>query len=100
MPPFTDQDVRDALTSLRTWPLLRGYRGTTAANVDSLVHLIQHVAQLALATPSLRELDLNPVVVSAEGATCVDAKVRWRAGQSQNSPLPATQDPEVRPLDP
>jgi acyl-CoA synthetase (NDP forming)/GNAT superfamily N-acetyltransferase len=78
MPPFSDQDVRDVLASLRTWPLLQGYRGSVPANVDMLVRLIQQVGQLALANPSLSELDLNPVIVSAEGATCVDAKIRWQ----------------------
>jgi acyl-CoA synthetase (NDP forming) len=79
MPPFSDQDVGDALASLRTWPLLQGYRGSTPANVRMLVRLVQRVGRLALDTPSLRELDVNPVIVSAEGATCVDVKVRWQA---------------------
>ena len=76
MPPITDVDAARALRSLRIWPLLAGHRGSPPVDVAAVERLILAVAQLALDVPELAELDLNPVIVTADGVSCVDAKLR------------------------
>ncbi len=76
MPPITDVDAARALRSLRIWPLLAGHRGSPRVDIEAVELLILSVAQLALDVPDLAELDLNPVIVTADGVACVDAKVR------------------------
>jgi acyl-CoA synthetase (NDP forming)/RimJ/RimL family protein N-acetyltransferase len=76
MPPLGDDEVRAALSRLRTWPLLTGFRGAPPGDVDALVDLIRRVGDLATARPDLLEIDLNPVMVAPDGVCCVDAKVR------------------------
>jgi len=88
--PLTDLDARELVRSLRTSPLLFGYRGTAPVDVDALESVLLRVAQLAEAVPEIAELDANPVIVSTDGAVAVDVKVRL-------APIPAAL-PEVRRL--
>jgi acyl-CoA synthetase (NDP forming) len=74
--PVSPQRVRAALRALRSWPLLRGFRGSPAADVDAFVDLAVRVSQIGANLPDIAELDLNPVIVAAQGVSCVDAKIR------------------------
>jgi hypothetical protein len=74
--PVSEARVRAALRTLRSWPLLRGFRGAPAADVDAFVRLAVEVSRLADAVPEIAELDLNPVIVGKHGVSCVDAKIR------------------------
>jgi acyl-CoA synthetase (NDP forming) len=70
--PVTDDDIMRALSRLRIWPLLNGFRGKPAANVDSLVTLIQKLIDTALKN-ELVEIELNPVLATTSSAVAVDA---------------------------
>ena len=76
MPPLDPDDVRTALRSLRTWPLLTGFRGGQALDTEAVVALVVSLGALALDRADIAELDLNPVVVTGSGPVCVDAKIR------------------------
>jgi acyl-CoA synthetase (NDP forming) len=74
--PLTDLDAHELVRSLKSAPLLFGYRGSPAANVEALEELLLRVGRMAAEIPEIVELDLNPVIVSQEGAVAVDAKLR------------------------
>jgi len=74
--PVTDADVEEMLHSLRSYPLLAGYRGASARDVDSLSGVVHAVSALAVEVPAVTEMDLNPVLVLEKGALCADARVR------------------------
>jgi acetyl coenzyme A synthetase (ADP forming)-like protein len=74
--PLTDVDAHEAVRELRASPLLFGYRDTPAVDVDALEELLLRVGHLAELLPEVAELDCNPVVVSPDGATVVDWKIR------------------------
>jgi len=76
LPPIQEGDVRRALRGLRCWPLLEGFRGAPRADVDALVELVLAMGRLVQDVPEVAELDLNPVVVSANGCSLVDVKLR------------------------
>jgi acyl-CoA synthetase (NDP forming) len=78
MPPITDQDALAALGSLRSWPMMTGFRGGAELDVDAVVELVCAIGTLALEHPEILEVDLNPVMVTTDGPRCVDAKVRVR----------------------
>ena len=67
--------VHEGLLELRQAALLRGYRGTPALDVAALATLIVRVGQIMAGNPSIREIDLNPVIVypEGEGALALDA---------------------------
>ncbi|MFW0757473.1 acetate--CoA ligase family protein [Pseudomonas sp. H11T01] len=75
--PTNDGAIRAALLNLRSAPLLQGFRGREAADLDALVAAIRAVADYACENASqLLELDVNPLLVGADGTTAVDALIR------------------------
>ena len=70
--PVTADDVRLALARLRSYPLLAGFRGQPAADIDALVSLVVTLTEAVVGTSAV-EVELNPVLVGRHGATAVDA---------------------------
>jgi acyl-CoA synthetase (NDP forming) len=78
VPPFDADEARRMLDELQGLPLLEGARGRPRADVDALVDVICTVQRMALdLADSVRELDINPLVVLPEGqgAVALDALV-------------------------
>jgi hypothetical protein len=63
------------LAGLRGASLLTGARGRPALDTAAVVDLVVGLSSLAQARPDIVEVDLNPVVVSPDGAVAVDALV-------------------------
>jgi acyl-CoA synthetase (NDP forming) len=76
VPPITDVDAARAVRSLRIWPLLAGFRGSPPVDVAALERLVTAVGRMADDVPEVAEVDLNPVILTARGATVVDVRVR------------------------
>lgn len=79
--PAERQDVVDALRGLRLWPLLEGFRGRPAADIDAIADTVLAVQRFVLDNlESLEELDINPLMVRArgQGAVAADALIRLR----------------------
>jgi acetyl coenzyme A synthetase (ADP forming)-like protein len=74
--PITDLDASEMVRSLKTFPLLDGYRGAPKADVAALEEVILRVSAMVDAHPSIAEMDCNPVMVLPQGAVIVDARVR------------------------
>jgi acyl-CoA synthetase (NDP forming) len=74
--PMTDRDAGRMWRSLRAAPLLTGYRGSPAVNTAAVEDLLLRLGRLAEDLPEVAELDLNPILVSPDGAIVVDAKMR------------------------
>jgi acetyltransferase len=74
LPPLNERLARRMLESLRIWPLLRGYRGRTAVDLDSLLKVIVRFSHLVADHPELDELDINPLLATSEGAVALDAR--------------------------
>jgi hypothetical protein len=56
--------------------LLRGYRGAIPADEAAFRHVLLAMSQLLDACPEIQEMDINPIIVAAEGATAVDVRIR------------------------
>jgi acyl-CoA synthetase (NDP forming) len=71
-----DRDAASAmLAGLRGANLLTGARGRPTLDTDAVADLVVGLSSLAMARPDIVEVDLNPVVVSPDGAIAVDALV-------------------------
>jgi acyl-CoA synthetase (NDP forming)/GNAT superfamily N-acetyltransferase len=79
IPPLTDQDVADLVTSVRAAPLLYGHRGAEPLDVDALHDLIARLAQLADDLPEVADLDVTPVLVGEFGLAVLDVSVELSA---------------------
>jgi acyl-CoA synthetase (NDP forming) len=76
LPPFTADDALAALRSLRCWRVLAGTRGEPAADVAAIARAAVAVGDLvARSRTPIVSLDINPLIVSAEGYAIVDAVV-------------------------
>ncbi len=66
--PTMRGDIETALRSLRMFPLLDGYRGRPKADLDAAIAAIEKIARFAMAhAGGIEELDINPLIVCAEG---------------------------------
>ncbi len=74
--PLTDIDADSMLKSLRTYTILKGYRGEKPYDTGALTRLILAVNSIVEDIPEIQELDLNPVIVRNQGITTVDARIR------------------------
>jgi acyl-CoA synthetase (NDP forming) len=88
MAPVSPQDAARALRSLRIWPLLAGYRGSTPVDEQALVTVIVALGRLAADLPEVAEVDLNPVVPTPEGVRLVDTKIRLDHGTAVDAGVP------------
>jgi acetyl coenzyme A synthetase (ADP forming)-like protein len=77
--PLAEGDARGMVRSLRTFPLLDGYRGAPKADTAALEDLLDRISALVEAHPQVAELECNPVVVTAAGALVVDVRARVHA---------------------
>jgi acetate---CoA ligase (ADP-forming) len=77
--PLSARDADEMIRSLRTFPLLTGYRGMPKANLEALEGLLVRIGALVDNHREVAELDLNPVIAGSQGATVVDVRVRIEA---------------------
>jgi acyl-CoA synthetase (NDP forming) len=77
LPPFDDATVRTAIEGLAMAPLLPGVRGEPPADVEAWVAAAQRLADLVLSDASIVSVDVNPVMLGADGSggVAVDAVV-------------------------
>ena len=74
--PLREEEIAAALRRLRLWPLLDGYRGRPRADVAALCAMAVRLGTLMAADARLDEIEINPVMLRAEGAVAVDALIR------------------------
>ncbi|MEM6849498.1 MAG: acetate--CoA ligase family protein [Pseudomonadota bacterium] len=73
--PVEADDVRDALEGLRIAPLLTGFRGRPAADVDAIVAAALALQSFVVAEGP-QEIEVNPLLCGPHGAVAVDALIR------------------------
>ncbi len=79
-PPISRNAAGGLVRSLRSAPLLAGWRGTPAADIDALADAVVGFSQLAIELGEhLDAVEANPVIVSPTGVVAVDALVIPRA---------------------
>jgi acyl-CoA synthetase (NDP forming) len=74
--PLSEPDVTEMIRSLRTFPLLDGYREAPELDVAALEDVTHRIGALVEAHHEIAELDLNPVIVLEDGVVVVDARIR------------------------
>jgi acetyl-CoA synthetase (ADP-forming) len=78
LPPLTPTVARAMFMELKAAPLLTGYRGQPARDLEALAACACAVARVAEDHPEIQELDLNPVLAYERGCVVVDAKILIR----------------------
>ncbi len=78
LPPISDADASAMITSLKSYPLMAGFRMGKKKDITALRTLIVRISSLVRDIPEISEMDLNPVIVHDEGSglSIVDARIR------------------------
>ncbi|AKT52019.1 bifunctional acetate--CoA ligase family protein/GNAT family N-acetyltransferase [Arsenicicoccus sp. oral taxon 190] len=75
IPPLTDHDVHELVTSVKAFPLLDGHRGAEPVDLPALEEIIGRISVLADDFPEVSALELNPVQASAGGVEVLGAEI-------------------------
>ncbi len=73
--PVSTESAYEMLTELKAWKLLLGMRGKPQRDIDALATVVERVSNMMMACPNIKELDINPVLVSHDHVVIADAKV-------------------------
>jgi acetyltransferase len=76
--PFSEAEARRAIHSLKSLPLLTGFRGSRPVDIDDLVEQMMRLNRLLIDFPELSEIDLNPLLFSYKTSRfyCADYRMR------------------------
>ena len=73
--PVSKIEAEDMLRSIKSYPVLAGYRGAQGVDQTKLMEIIQRISQLTTDVPAIREMDLNPILITQSGLFAVDARI-------------------------
>ena len=88
LPPLNERLATRMLESLKSWPLLTGYRGRPAVDIDRLIDVIMRFSYLVADFPEILEIDINPLLVTPREVMALDARMVIDRERLAESPRP------------
>jgi len=81
--PLPEGKATTMIESIRSAVLLQGFRGAPKSDTPAVAECMQRLSQLVTDFPSIKELDINPLIVYAEGdgAMAADARIILTEGE-------------------
>lgn len=75
--PLSPEEARRMIGSIRGASILQGIRGEKPCDTETVADLLVRLSHMLIDFPQIQEIDINPVLVFAEGegALAVDARV-------------------------
>ncbi|MCJ7472033.1 MAG: acetate--CoA ligase [Actinobacteria bacterium] len=76
--PISEKIAREMIGEIKTIKLLKGTRGETPSDIESIVDVLLRMSQLVTDFPEIMEMDINPLFVMkrGEGSIAGDARIR------------------------
>ncbi len=74
--PLNDPLARDLIAQTRISRVLEAHRGKPAADLAALSLTLTKISQLVIDAPEITEIDINPLLVDADGVIALDARIR------------------------
>ncbi|MDH3816358.1 MAG: acetate--CoA ligase family protein, partial [Acidobacteriota bacterium] len=71
-------EARTLVGVIKGFPFLEGVRGEPGVELEAVEDLLLRVSRMVAEMPSITELDLNPILVTADGASAVDVRLKVR----------------------
>ena len=84
--PIRELGAYNMIHSIRAAKVFESFRGQPPADVDAIAECLERLSQLAADFPEITELDINPLIVHAQGKGARVADVRIALGADANSP--------------
>jgi acetyltransferase len=101
LPPLNRFLAQRLIDRVRSAAMLDTWHGAPPADREALERILLRVSEMVCALPQLREMDINPVIVDADGALVVDARIVIDHAPAESSNyqhlaiLPYPSDPET-----
>jgi acetyltransferase len=73
--PLERADALEMIDEIRAQPLLDGARGRPRLDREELAEILLRISALVQAVPDIREIDVNPLVITERGLVSIDARV-------------------------
>ena len=75
--PVSREDIRQALSNLKVFKLLEGYRGGLKGDIEAVIDSVMSVIEL-IRTNAVEELDINPLLVlkGSDGVVAADTLIK------------------------
>jgi acetyltransferase len=74
--PLSKEKARLMLEETKAYTLLKGIRGETSSDIDSVIDVILKVSKLVMDFPEINELDINPLFVYEQGSGCLALDIK------------------------
>lgn len=75
LPPLTTTLARRMMEQTRIYTALQGIRGRAPVDLEALERLLVRFSQLVVEQPWIKEIDVNPLLASAEHLIALDARI-------------------------
>jgi acetyl-CoA synthetase (ADP-forming) len=73
--PLEKQDALDMMQEIKAHKILQAIRGMAAVDQDMLAHILMTVGKIGMENEHIKEIDINPLIISGGKPTAVDALV-------------------------
>ena len=90
LPPLNRTLARRMMERTRIHRALKGVRGRAPVDLGALEELLVRFSQLVVEQPRIKEIDINPLLASAEGIVALDARVVLHPAEIADEQLPRT----------
>jgi acetyltransferase len=75
LPPLNTTLARNMMAETKVFQLLKGYRNQPGVNLKLLEEILLLFSQLLIDFPQLKEIDINPLIMTEKEAYILDARV-------------------------
>ena len=88
LPPLNATTSKNLIFQTKISQILKGTRGQKGINFAKLEEVIVRFSQFIVSHPLVKECDLNPIVVSCDGAIAIDARIILHSKKERDEGLP------------
>lgn len=74
--PLTPDEAFSMVRNLKSFNILKGYRGKSGVDIRQFVHIIVRLSTLLRFATEIKELDINPLLGNSSSILAVDARIR------------------------
>jgi len=94
LPPLNTTLARRTMEQTKIFRALQGVRGRASVDLVALEDLLVRFSELVVEQPWIKEIDINPLLASAERLLALDARVVLHGSEVKQEQLPR---PAIRP---
>ena len=88
LPPLKTTLAQRLMERTKIYRALRGFRGRKPVDLQSLESLLVRFSYIPLDLPRIKEIDINPLLASAEGLLALDARIVLHDRELSDAALP------------